>query len=293
MNKHKDKPPFRLSQARIAIIGLGLMGGSLAMALRNHCRECLAVDPDPETLKLGHDNQVVDRASADPTEILPYADVIVLAAPIHAIIEWIQRLPELKSDSAMVIDLGSTKVGIYQALEKLPARFDPIGGHPMTGKETSGLAHAQVSLYQDAIFALTPLPRTSANARDIALEIVRAVGASPLWLNPATHDYYVAATSHIPYLISAALALSTPPEVASLIGPGFRSSTRLAGSGPGMMTDILLSNRSTVLDALARFRQQLDWLEGAITNGNPDMVKQVLTRSQTHRKLLLDRNKKF
>ena len=157
----------------------------------------------------------------------------------------------------------------------------------------AGLAQAQASLYENAIFALTPLKSTTSQARAIALEIVRAIGAAPLWLNPDTHDAYVAATSHMPYLISAALALGTPPEVASLIGPGFRSTARLAGSGPRMMTEILLSNRESVLDALARFEQQLNRLESALSRGDPDALQHALRQVQHHRKVLLDRNQAF
>ena len=288
-----DNPPFGLAEARVAIIGLGLMGGSLALALRGKCRTCLGLDPDPETIVLARERQVVDRASPEPEEILPEANVIVLAAPINAILAWIERLPALKPNSAVVLDLGSTKAAICQALETLPPRFDALGGHPMTGKETSGLTHAEANLYQDAIFALTPLKNTTPRARAIALEIVRAIGASPLWLNPDTHDAYVAATSHMPYLISAALTLGTPSEVASLIGPGFRSTARLAGSGPRMMTEILLSNREAVLGALARFEQQLNRLEGALKRGDPDSLQHALRQVQHHRKVLLDRNKAF
>jgi len=288
-----ENPPFGLAEARIAIIGLGLMGGSLALALRGKCRTCLGLDPDPETIDLARERQVVDRASPEPEEILPEANVIVLAAPINAILTWVERLPALKPDSAVVLDLGSTKVPVCQALEALPPRFDALGGHPMTGKETSGLTHAEADLYQEAVFALTPLKNTTSQARAVALEMVQAIGAAPLWLNPDTHDAYVAATSHMPYLISAALALGTPPEVASLIGPGFRSTARLAGSGPRMMTEILLSNREAVLGALTRFQQQLNRLEGALERGDPDALQHALRQVQHHRKVLLDRNKAF
>ena len=188
----------------------------------------------------------------------------MLAAPVRAIIELIGQLPRHHSGNPIVIDLGSTKTEIARALDALPSRFDPLGGHPMCGKETGGLAHAEAALFQGAPFAWTPLPRTSVRARSLAEQITRAVGAHPLWLDPETHDTWVAATSHLPYLLATALALATPQEAAPLIGPGFRSTTRLAGSDSGIMLDILATNRKPVLKALTHFHQTLDRLEAKL-----------------------------
>ena len=275
-----------LLSSRVAIIGLGLMGGSLALALRDHCAGLLGVDPDPDTLALAHRRHFARQLSADPASILPEADVIILAAPVNAILELIPQLPELHPGSPVVIDLGSTKAQICQALDRLPERFEPIGGHPMCGKETSGLQNAAANLYQGAPFAFTPLERTTERARAIAAQLARAVGAQALWLEPETHDRWTAATSHLPYLASAALTLATPPDCAPMIGPGFRSATRLAGSSTTMMLDILTTNQENVLDALARLREQLDALEQAVRDGERECLQMTLLQAGEWRKQL-------
>ena len=275
-----------LTDSRVAILGLGLMGGSLALALRGRCRALVGVDPDPATLALARQRHMVEQASADPAEILPQANLIILAAPIRSILALIRRLPALHPGPATVLDLGSTKREIVRALAGLPPRFDPLGGHPMCGKETSGLVHADPALFQGAPFAFTPLPRTSPHARSLAAGLARAIGAHPVWLDAETHDRQVATTSHLPYLLAAALTLATPAEAASLVGPGFRGATRLAASHPGMMSDILASNRAPIQEALNHFRRQLNYLEEELAASGAASLEQLLTRVAARRREL-------
>ena len=275
-----------LLSSRVAIVGLGLMGGSLALALRDHCHVLLGVDSNPDTLTLAHRRQFAKKISFNPAEILPEADVIILAAPISAILELIPILPELHPGSPVVIDLGSTKTAICHAMNQLPERFEPLGGHPMCGKETSGLRNAAANLYQGAPFAFTPVERTTERARAIAVQLARAVGAHTLWLEPETHDRWTAATSHLPYLASAALTMSTPQDCAPMIGPGFRSVTRLAGSSTSMMLDILTTNQKNVLEALGQLRQQLDQLEAAVRNGDRQRLQEALVKAGNLRREL-------
>jgi prephenate dehydrogenase len=255
-----SEPDF-LSKAQVAILGLGLMGGSLALALHGRCRALVACDPDENTVSLAQKRQIVDRISPDPASILPESDVIVLAAPIHEILALIEKIPTWHPGGAIVLDLGSTKNRITQALEKMPARFDPIGGHPMCGKETGGLTQAQGDLFEGTTFAFTPLPRTSQRARALAEDLARATGSRTLWLDAATHDRWTAATSHLPYLVASALTLATPPEAAALTGPGFRSTTRVAATPSSIMLDVLATNRENLFKSLGRFREQLNRLE--------------------------------
>jgi prephenate dehydrogenase len=252
------------------------MGGSLGLALRGRCALLLGVDPDPQTLALARRWRVADQVTADPAEVLPQADLIVLAAPVRGILAGIQQLSNWTSHPAVVVDLGSTKMQITAAMGLLPERFDPIGGHPMCGKEKSSLANADAALFQGAAFALTPLERTSLRARQMATQMVEAVGARPVWLDPQTHDRWTSATSHFPYLVSSALAQATPEEVKPLVGPGFRSSARLAGSSPGMMIDILRSNRSNVLERLKDYRLHLEQIEALLEQQNYDMLEALL-----------------
>ncbi len=275
-----------LFSSRVAIAGLGLMGGSLALALRGRCQALLAVDPDPKARALARRRHIVDQISSDPAEILPKADLIILAAPVGAILEMIASLPALHPGSPIVLDIGSTKTQICAAMEALPSRFDPLGGHPMCGKENLTLIHAEASLYQGATFAFTPLERTSAQAREVATQLARAVGARPLWLDPLTHDRYTAATSHLPYLLASALALATPEETTPLIGPGFQSTSRLAATPASMMSDVLQSNRENILGALRDFRGQLDLLEQNLESEDCQALRELLTRSADQQKAL-------
>jgi prephenate dehydrogenase len=277
-----DQPGFMRS-TRIAIIGLGLIGGSLALALRGHCAELLGVDPDPQALAVARRRGICDRLAATPEELLPAADVIVLATPARAILRLIHALPDLHTGRALVLDVGSTKTAIVQALSSLPERFDALGGHPMGGKEKGGLENADASLFEGVSFAFTPLPHTSEQARVFAGELAGVIGAHPLWLDPATHDTWAAYTSHLAYLVSAGLALATPGQAAPLAGPGFRSTTRLAASDPGMMLDILITNRANVRTALAQYRKQIDRLDAALAAADESALRHLLEEAAGRR----------
>src|SRR5512142_2192162 len=132
-----------LSETRVAILGLGLMGGSLALALRGRCAELIGIDPDPAVLDLASRWRLVDRLDAQPARLLPEADVVVLAAPVRAILRLLADLPAAHPGAPVVLDLGSTKGDVLRAMDGLPGRFDPIGGHPMCGKERSSLREAE------------------------------------------------------------------------------------------------------------------------------------------------------
>jgi prephenate dehydrogenase len=270
---------FDLSAARIAIVGLGLMGGSLALALKGKCAALYGVSPTPATLENALRINLVSRAAADPATILPWADVIVLAAPIPAILNLLTRLPELVPQRCIVLDLGSSKEVILSAMNVLPGRFDPIGGHPICGKERLSLANAESGLYKGAPFVLTPLERTSTRARQCAQQIVDGVCGRAVWLDAATHDAGIAATSHLPYLLASALALATPSVPDALVGPGFRSTSRLAATPSGMMLGVLQSNRTNLLASLARFRNSLDAFEAALSGEEWDAFQSLLDQA--------------
>ena len=267
---------FSLEKAKIVIIGLGLMGGSLAMALKGKCADLLAVVPRQRTRELALRMGIVSRASEDPAEILPQADVVVLSTPVPAIIEWLERLPELVPGRCIVLDMGSSKQIIVDAMRGLPERFESLGGHPICGKEKLSLENADATLYHDAPFVLTPLPHTSARASAAAFQIVTAIGANPIWMDAALHDRTLASTSHLPYLLSSALVLATSPQSAPLVGPGFRSTSRLASTPSSMMLGVLETNKKNVLEAIARFRENMDLIEQALQADDFERLQQIL-----------------
>lgn len=280
-----DEPGFfsspRLDECVVAILGLGLMGGSLALALRGKCKALLGIDPDPQTVALALERQVVDRASVSPQDLLPQAHLVILAAPVAAILSLLRALPDLHPGPAMVLDLGSTKREIVGAMQSLPRCFDPLGGHPMSGKEKGTLANAEAGLFQGAAFALAPLERSSPGARGMAEQLVRAVGARPLWIDAETHDRWVAATSHLPYLLANTLAAATPLEARPLVGPGLRSTTRLAPASLTMMVDILSTNRENVIDRLQHFRRSLAFIEESLLAGDMEALRAQLALGAT------------
>lgn len=240
------------------------MGASLAQALRGHCAALFGVDSDLETVKKAANLDLVQAASVKMEEIIPQADLVIFAAPVRATLGLLGRLSEISNARAVVLDLCSTKAEIVAAMDRLPAHFDPVGGHPMCGKETSGLENADPVIYREAPFAIVPLARSSPAALALTGELVQAIGARPLLLDAATHDAWTAATSHFPYLMAAALVLATPSDAAPLVGSGFRSTARVAGSSVPMMMDILTTNRANVLAAIQRLRESLDGLESAL-----------------------------
>ncbi len=277
----------RLSESQVAIVGLGLMGGSLALALQGHCGRLLGYDLDSKILKLARERSVVDLVDSDLKNILPKADVIVLATPVCSILDLLRDLPAYLTGPAVVMDLGSTKTDIVRTMDKLPSTFDPIGGHPVCGGVSTGLKYADPQIFHGAPFALTPLPRTTNQARSIAEELVEAVNAEPLWLEAATHDSWVAATSQLPYLLAVGLLGATTREALPVIGPGFVSASRLAASNPEMMTDIFLTNREAVLEVIEKFSAELEILETEIRDGDPGSLKERFKRSvQMHQELV-------
>lgn len=285
-----DKPGFfseRLSDCSVAIVGLGLMGGSLALALRGFCRELLGIDPDPATAALAQQMRLVDRFSPTPEPLLPEADIVILAAPVGVILDQIARLPQLHPGQALVLDLGSTKSEIMRAMQALPARFDPLGGHPMTGKERSSLREAEAGLYHGAPFAFTPLERTSPRARALGEQIARCAGAQPLWLEAGQHDRLASAVSHVPFLAANALAAVTPDEASVLVGPGFRSTTRVAATPDSMIVDVLLTNRENVLSGLRDLRAQLGLLEAALQAGDEAGLRTLIRAGAQQRSRLV------
>ncbi len=275
-----NKPDFSLSSANIVIIGLGLMGGSLALSLKDQCQRLSAIDSSDTTLELARQTKIVHVAGSEPAIILADADLVILACPVPAILEWLDRLPDYLKHPCIVLDIGSSKRTIVAALDNLPPNFDPLGGHAICGREHLSLENAERFLYRDAAFVLTPSFRTSDNARRAALQIIEALGAYPIWLDADDHDRILASTSHMPYLLSLVLALITSEDAIPLIGPGFRSSLRLAGTPSSMMLGVLLSNRDNVISSVHRLQAQLSKIESALQEDDSTQLKSILDSAQ-------------
>lgn len=275
-----SQPDFNLAESKIAIVGLGLMGGSLALGLRGKCAALFGCDPQRATLELALSQHIVDQAASDPAQFLPEADLVILSAPVPAILTLLEQLPAYTPNPCIVMDLGSTKRLIVESMSHLPERFDPIGGHPICGKEKLSLANAERTLYYAAPFLLTPLERTSPRALSAAEQIIEALGAKAAVLDAVEHDRILASTSHLPFLLSSALALATPQDVASFLGPGFKSTSRLAGTSSSMMLGVLQSNRENVLNALHDLQNKIAEVESALTEKDFSKLESVLNEAQ-------------
>jgi prephenate dehydrogenase len=260
--------PFTLRDAQVAVVGLGLMGGSLAAALSagRTCRQVVGVARRPSTLTTALALRFIQRGVTDLEEGVREADLVILATPVRDILARIATIGPALKPGCVLLDVGSTKREICRAMEALPPHVQPIGGHPLCGKETSGLTMAEPDLYRDRIFVLAPLERTAPEALALAQELVAAIGGRPLLLDAARHDALVAAISHLPYLLAATLvnaaeSLSGGDDLLwSLAAGGFRDTSRVAASSIPMMMDILTTNREPILDALRAAQWELSAL---------------------------------
>jgi prephenate dehydrogenase len=282
-----NEPDFNLAESKIAIIGLGLMGGSLALGLRGKCAALYGIDPHQPTLELALSQHIVDYADTDPAKLLPEADLVILSAPVPAILTLLKQLPSFTPNPCIVMDLGSTKKQIVDAMSCLPERFDPIGGHPICGKEKLSLANAERTLYYVAPFLLTPLERTLPRALSAANQIIEALGAKATILDANEHDRILASTSHLPFLLASALALATPTDVAAFIGTGFKSTSRVAGTPSSMMLGVLQSNQENVLNALHGLQRQLSEIESSLSFGNFSQLEIILNQSRSSYQTLI------
>jgi len=276
-----DASGFNLAESKIAIIGLGLMGGSLALGLRGKCAALYGIDPHQPTLELALSQHIVDYADNDPAKLLPEADLVILSAPVPAILTLLEQLPTFTSNPCIIMDLGSTKKLIVDSMSRLPERFDPIGGHPICGKEKLSLANAERTLYYAAPFLLTPLERTSKRALSAANQIIEALGAKGKIIDAVEHDRTLAATSHLPFLLASALALSTPEDFSSFVGTGFKSTSRVAGTSSSMMLGVLHSNRENVLTALHGLQNELVNIESALSSNDLNKLEAILKEAQS------------
>jgi prephenate dehydrogenase len=229
-------------------VGVGLIGGSVGLAARNSGWDVIGVDK-PEVLEEAVSLGAVDRPST--LEEVRDVDLLVLAAPISKVTGLVA---ELSPTSALVTDVASTKMAIVREAERHDLRF--VGGHPMAGSQLSGVANARADLFKGARYFLTPTDKTDADAYREVAGFVRDLGAVPTAVDPEKHDLLMAALSHLPHLMAAALlkvASDISPEALSFAGPSFQDLTRVGASNPSLWSDILAENAPALGEALGAF----------------------------------------
>lgn len=280
---------------RVAILGLGLMGCSLGLAL-NRSGAALQVtgyDPDPAVLQEARRLGAIGAAAASPAEAVREADLVVLAAPVTAFPSLFHELGPGLSPRAVVSDLGSVKRSVLAAASALPRPSRFIGGHPLAGRERSGPAAADADLFAGRSWAVVPPPGAAVEAVERVLWLVRSVGAVPLVLDAEEHDRIVAAISHLPQLAAYALATAVLESAGDgatevdkarrLAGTGFRDTTRLAASNPGLWRDLALANRDHLLAGMERLRAQLDRLAEALAAGDGSRLESLFASAREAR----------
>ncbi len=283
---------------RAAIIGLGLQGGSIALAARQFdaVDEVIGYDLDPDVRARVDTLGLVDRVVDTAAEAVAGADLVVLCVPVGAMAAVADEIRDALDDRAVVTDVGSVKgqiVGDMVRRLKAPERF--VAGHPIAGTEQSGPDAAFAQLFVGRWVILTPTPETAPDAVDMVAHFWRGLGARLEFMDPEHHDLVLAITSHIPHLIAynivgtaADLETVTQSEVIKFSAGGFRDFTRIAASDPTMWRDVFLSNREAVLEMLARFSEDLTALQRAIRWGDGEALFDLFSRTRHIRRGIIE-----
>lgn len=274
---------------RIAIIGLGVIGGSLGMGLRSLGKyHVVGIDRDEQTLQAAREAGAIDEGALDYHRGVAGAGVVILAVPVAGIMEIAGLIRNSAPHDAVITDVGSTKARLVEALQDLyGGRF--VGGHPMAGSENAGIRGAHRYMFENAIYVLTPTERTTSRALSTVERLVREIGANPVCLSPREHDRIVAAVSHQPFLLAVALtnlALSLEaehPAALLLAAGGFRDLTRIASGDPSMWMDIFASNRDFILQTSRRFRGLIEEMEGCLERDDRASLMDWLNRARQAR----------
>jgi len=263
-----------LDIGRTAVLGTGLIGGSVALALREAGGHVVGFDEDPSATQAAVRRGALDEARPSAAEAVRDADLVVLCMPVDRMPAVVEELAAVVPPESVVTDVGSAKEAVVaQGEDAFGGRF--LGGHPMAGSERHGIEAADAHLFEGAWWILTPTDNTSSTAYRAVNRMVGAVGANGFALPPHEHDRMVARLSHVPQLaasslVDVAVAGADRDVLLGLAGPGFRDVTRIAASDPGMWISILKANRRSVLEALDRTGSRLDDVRALIEAGDWD-----------------------
>lgn len=285
---------------RAALIGAGLIGGSLARAIRakNLAQEITGFDSDPQNNARAAQIGFVDTPANSLEEAVQNADLIIVATPVRAIADVMRALSAAAEDGALIIDVGSVKGAVNEAAALMPTRLHPVPSHPVAGTEQSGPDAGFDTLFENRWCILTPLAREDAPykaAIEKAAALWRGVGAEVEIMEASHHDLALAVTSHLPHLIAFTLVgaaddLETvrEAEIVKYSAGGFRDFTRIAASDPVMWRDVFLTNKDAVLEVLGRFSEELAVLQRAIRWGDGDALEKSFARGRSLRRAIVE-----
>ncbi len=283
---------------RVALIGIGLIGSSLARVLRRDglAGEIVACARNEATRAKAIELALADRVTADAAEAVRGADLVVLATPLSAYAALGARMAPALRPGAIVTDVGSVKQAVIRDLQaSLPDTVHFIPGHPVAGTEHSGPESGFAELFRDRWCILTPLPQTDAAALARLTALWEQAGMRVVTMDPEHHDKVLAMTSHLPHVIAYTivgtatdLEGSLKSEVIKFSAGGFRDFTRIAGSDPVMWRDIFLNNREAVLEMLQRFSEDLTALQRAIRWGEGGKLEELFSRTRAIRRSIIE-----
>jgi prephenate dehydrogenase len=272
---------------KAAIIGIGLIGGSFALAAKRAglVGEVVGVARSETTRALAVERGAADWTTDDAARAVRGADLVYLATPLSAIIAALGELGPHLMAGALVTDAGSTKARVVQAAEALPPSVTFLGGHPMAGSEQAGVGAARPELFSGATYFLTPTEATASETVERMVRLVRGISAEPLVLAAELHDRRVAVTSHLPHALAWALCATAgraeaPAALAPFTGGAWRDTTRIAASPAEVWADIFLTNPENLAAAALRFREELDELLRWAEAGDRDGLIEYLRASR-------------
>ncbi len=277
---------------QLGLIGCGLMGGSFALALKRAglVKRVVGYSKSPSTTERARQIGVIDVEAPSALQAISGADIVLLAVPVSATEATFKAIRHLVGPDTLVMDVGSTKRDVVDAARRVLR--DHVGAfvpcHPITGKELSGVEHADVDLYSGKQVILTPIERTYTVQLQKAMDVWTALGCHVVKMSPQAHDAAFAAVSHLPHLIAFALINGISgqehgKDYLSLAGPGFRDFTRIAASDPKMWCDILIANREELLEQSRIFQHILQSLEQLISSGSGDVLEALIEQASETR----------
>jgi prephenate dehydrogenase len=284
-----ENVPFR----RIAVIGTGLIGGSFSLAVREHFPSTAIIgwDRDADSLRRAVARGVLNESAGALDAAVRGADLVYIALPVSAIVKALAPIAAAAEPYALVTDTGSTKVLIGRAARECfrgkSAFF--LGGHPMAGKENSGIEHAGAAIFKEAPYALIASEATAEPRVKAFAALITAIGAQPVWCDADTHDWSVGVVSHMPQVLAIALARVIQDETdetgfpLALAGQGLQDSLRLAGSPYGVWRDILVANSDNVARALNRLGQAIEYLQQNLKSS--DLEQEFLAANELYKQL--------
>ncbi len=270
---------------RIAIVGTGLIGGSLAMAIKEKklADEVIGVSRHKKNLVLAKEKRIIDKGSQD-IGIIAQADFVVLATPVKTILKLADKISGIVKKGCVVTDVGSTKQEIASKLGRLFTNY--VGAHPLAGSEKRSITNARADIFEDSLCILTPPRSTNPAALKKVKDFWAKVGAKTVFLSPAEHDRVLAFVSHLPHAIAFSLIACVPKKYFRFAASGLKDTTRIAASDSVIWEDVFLSNEKNTLKTIEEFEAQLSALKSALRRKDRPGLHKILKLAKTKREIL-------